>query len=1236
MQKQIAAVSTAAVGLGLLTACPPPPTETAFINVLTDKAQIQADGSSTAKLTINSFVNLVDGDKVTNTPDVTPVTLKVTSNTGDLQDLSGAGVTKLDEDDPASDLYTVTPTANGDVATATADFLCVPFQTATITITASNGRANDAVKTVECLKPVQEPLIFVDASDCEAGVNQLIANGETACAVKITVFNDLDQDGLVSATDTRLRGALINVAAETDKANDIVEGNFGALLSLAADDGINDRENEFADLETDEDGETVIFVHARKFDVTENITISATASQGPLGDLTLTAEDKELEVAPLVSKAELEVFQVVDNVELPAGPLNLVAGQAADFRIRTKDLNGQESDQISLIINQAELLGVLNVASDGSELDGDGNLILEPDGNGSVDFTIVSNEDIVDITSKILSIRLFPEDLNGAKFDEFSDEEKLAVVAKFEEVSNTEITVAPPGNIVVNVAIEDKTIFSDQNGDAATSDVTVTVTQDNEPQQGAQLSFNVREEDLAKIGFGLPGAILPTTVTGTTDANGKFTVQVSAQSTRVRGTTIVEIDTVVPGNEIPIAQQQAEIVVDRQPILQSVVFNEANPTEIGVLGSSRATSSVVSFTIFDDENQPLPNVPVTFAVNATAGTGTSVVPDAISDATGVVSTVLSAGTQAGPVTVVARANLNGISLTVESASIGITGGLPSFANSFLLCNDDNIVQKVPMNVNCIAQLADRFTNRVDANTQVQFRAEGGNITPVAATDGEGVATAVYNTGNPPRSVASLFSRNGDSWSYGAIVPKNGDLRDSGDFDPDPCFDNDPTTACDLVAMCANPGNEVFCPLPVDPFSGVQCWDTLELEALTNPLVNGRAFFDVNDPNHAFVVGLVDDYLRTSFNCGFPSACLLGQNLGLDFIEGDECQVSSGCFDFDRGTECPEDGYNTIIASARGEESFVDINGNGVFDFDDVNGNGLHDRGETNFEPFVDMPEPYLDKNDNTSRDVLFNSPRLQSIDEIRHTDLFSDEDDSGDFGYLDNGNVAAARLFTNEQLDRDKEIFFSGHMIGLEGGMQVSVGQLCGAESFNRSVTCQANPAVSATCIPVAADFGLAPGCIPGGFAALNGFTLSARVTDVNGNCFSENLAGNITADEGQNVGSILLETTTIAMDRGYCRLNRGFSPFRPWAEFINAGISVVRNVNGQNIAVTGAGAGVMNFTVQKNCIVEGEQAVDIQPGTFNVTGESDTITVTNVIGVLVDCTREIDAAQAAAEAAAN
>ncbi|MBN2360131.1 MAG: hypothetical protein JXR83_11820 [Deltaproteobacteria bacterium] len=125
-----------------------------------------------------------------------------------------------------------------------------------------------------------------------------------------------------------------------------------------------------------------------------------------------------------------------------------------------------------------------------------------------------------------------------------------------------------------------------------------------------------------------------------------------------------------------------------------------------------------------------------------------------------------------------------------------------------------------------------------------------------------------------------------------------------------------------------------------------------------------------------------------------------------------------------GTPNPKDGLVSMLAYTRGEEPFTDLDGNGVHTpepFTDINGNGQYDFGEpfvdltgndtydaTPFEPFVDFPEPYLDKQDNCVRndatepsDEYFVDPSLYPGNVadpylvLRYTDTFVDGNNDG-------------------------------------------------------------------------------------------------------------------------------------------------------------------------------------------------------------------------------------------------
>ena len=190
-----------------------------------------------------------------------------------------------------------------------------------------------------------------------------------------------------------------------------------------------------------------------------------------------------------------------------------------------------------------------------------------------------------------------------------------------------------------------------------------------------------------------------------------------------------------------------------------------------IRGSSRPTSSVVSFTLLDDLSNPMPDVPVDFRVNDTAGSGISVTSRALSDPTGTVTAVLSAGTQAGPVTVVATADPDGLfggPVTVESAPVAITGEFPT-SHIPIFCarprrpflrGRRRSVAPSPWPIGL------RMSRREPTWSSSERRvATSHRLPPVRATH-----PPLFTTGEPGASVASVLSYNGDSWSYGALIP----------------------------------------------------------------------------------------------------------------------------------------------------------------------------------------------------------------------------------------------------------------------------------------------------------------------------------------------------------------------------------------------------------------------------------------------------------------------------------
>jgi hypothetical protein len=258
---------------------------------------------------------------------------------------------------------------------------------------------------------------------------------------------------------------------------------------------------------------------------------------------------------------------------------------------------------------------------------------------------------------------------------------------------------------------------------------------------------------------------------------------------------------------------------------------------------------------------------------------------------------------------------------------------------------------------------------------------------------------------------------------------------------------------------------------------------------------------------------VVSYLDNYRSCGFPVACLRGRQeglykfngLGLDLVEGDYCPVNPGCLDFTTATECPQDSVRNIIASVRGAEAFSDNNGNGAFDYDDANNNAVHDVGEAVLgDAFVDMPEPFLDRNDNCFRDDASDNPRFvyRPIEKVRNTDQFSDVNGDDAFGF--NGSEMSGAW------DFDTTIFLTEKLLEIDDAW-LEIGEDCAVAGAQH--TCRAGG--TRTCIELATGERFAPGCPVPAFSnntttypgTVTSWTMAYRWTDANGNCPSVNFS---------------------------------------------------------------------------------------------------------------------------------
>lgn len=162
----------------------------------------------------------------------------------------------------------------------------------------------------------------------------------------------------------------------------------------------------------------------------------------------------------------------------------------------------------------------------------------------------------------------------------------------------------------------------------------------------------------------------------------------------------------------------------------SVQFVSANPTNItlkGTGGAGKQETSIVTFKVVDAGNNPLSGATVNFTLSTTVG-GIALIPSsASSDANGEVTTVVSSGSVATAVRVIAA--VSGTALQTQSDQLTITTGVPA-QDHFSLAASTHAIEGwnydgVTSNLSVI--LSDHFSNPVPDGTAITFIAEGAQV-----------------------------------------------------------------------------------------------------------------------------------------------------------------------------------------------------------------------------------------------------------------------------------------------------------------------------------------------------------------------------------------------------------------------------------------------------------------------------------------------------------------------------
>ena len=362
----------------------------------------------------------------------------------------------------------------------------------------------------------------------------------------------------------------------------------------------------------------------------------------------------------------------------------------------------------------------------------------------------------------------------------------------------------------------------------------------------------------------------------------------------------------------------------------SIAFVSASPTLIGVIGSGLPETSVVTFEVRDETGAKIADgTPVTFQLKASPLSDAALLDTLDLTIDGQASVVVTSGTVAGPVQVIAKVTLGGNEVSTVSNSITVGSGPPAGLHVSIARTPTNIAGRklFGLTADVTAFGADRFSNFIPEGSAFAFVTESGGIEPQGLTAPVG---GIY-LGSTTVKLQSQAPLPADGWvdaitfinGEESFVDANGngrydagedffdigepfvDQNDNGEWDGD-----DPDEPGDQSATSKS-GTRTFSAGDFDGTCG------------TEPVSRGY-FFDVNGD------GVFDDDQDVDLRTGSSDAS--------KFVEGNG-------FD-DKNGNCAWDGRSLIPAE---DEPFIDPSGDGRYlpgiDYTDINGNGQYDDDE---------------------------------------------------------------------------------------------------------------------------------------------------------------------------------------------------------------------------------------------------------------------------------------------------
>ena len=483
------------------------------------------------------------------------------------------------------------------------------------------------------------------------------------------------------------------------------------------------------------------------------------------------------------------------------------------------------------------------------------------------------------------------------------------------------------------------------------------------------------------------------------------------------------------GNIEVLPAQIGAIVFDEVTLPDGVTQTDS----IFIRKSGGTSSARVVFQVLDVLGQPAPDQTVSFSLTSTVGDIQLQNTEGLTDSDGNVAAIVSAGFIATTVRV--RASLDADTdddgdntdfgdggaqtLATLSDQLSINTGIAD-QNSFTLAATELNFEGNNFDgetVTLTGFLADRFNNPV-SGTAIQFRSEFGTIEPSCTTGDNGSCT-VQLTSTDPRGPLDTNVSNEEIAA--GNCPNTLIVEEVVELDGDDGDTEYIISAVHRVESTADVAIDADDYTLKSDGTGIECTGAgCPASGTDVKITYTRAFPDEDD---------TDDTDHEITNPGQATAPFLtcsGPCLTFSVDQGGD--LSSG---YIGGLGQRYGARSTILAFAQGEESFIDSNGNGLYDFE---------------EPFVDLTEAFLD----SKEDDVFGNGDPTSDDSRDETE----RDCYGPASPL-SSTASSGRCF---QIGGEEEepVDFNENGI-FDAGNGIYNGTLCPLEVSDRTDTCDNN-----------------------------------------------------------------------------------------------------------------------------------------------------------------------------------